>query len=66
MVFIPWFWDFKTADPVLVMTLEPTSKLGTEEHTLRDKSQVGGGKKDSKNRVVMDFCKNGSFSIRNE
>jgi hypothetical protein len=35
-------------------------------HTVRDKSQAGGGKKDSKDSVLMDFCKNGSFSIRNE
>jgi len=34
--------------------------------TVRDKSHVGGGKKDSKDSVLMDFCKNGSFSIRNE
>ena len=35
-------------------------------HTVRDKSQAGGGEKDSKDSVLMDFCKNGSFSIRNE
>ncbi|WP_148650885.1 hypothetical protein [Sphingopyxis granuli] len=43
-----------------------TLQLGTEEHTLRDKSQAGGGKKDSKDSVLKDFRKNGSFSIRNE
>jgi hypothetical protein len=44
----------------------PPLKLGTGEHTVRDKSQVGGSKKDSKDRVLMEFYKNGSFSIRNE
>jgi hypothetical protein len=37
-----------------------------DRHTVRDKSQVGGSKKDSKDRVLMEFYKNGSFSIRNE
>ena len=35
-------------------------------HTLRDRSQAQGTKKGIKNRVLMDFHKNGSFSIRNE
>ena len=35
-------------------------------HTVRDKSQAGGSKKDSKDSVLMEFYKNGSFSIRNE
>ncbi len=43
-----------------------SSQLGTVGHTVRDKSQVGGSKKDSKDRVLMEFYKNGSFSIRNE
>ncbi len=35
-------------------------------HTVRDKSQAVGSKKYSKDSVLMDFCKNGCFSIRNE
>jgi hypothetical protein len=35
-------------------------------HTVRDKSQAGGDKKECKDSVLMDSCKNGSFSIRNE
>ncbi|MHA6318677.1 hypothetical protein ACXYN8_13565, partial [Altererythrobacter sp. CAU 1778] len=35
-------------------------------HTVRDKSQAVVSKKDRKYSVVMDSCKNGSFSIRNE
>ncbi|WP_239807414.1 hypothetical protein [Croceicoccus hydrothermalis] len=35
-------------------------------HTVRDKSQAVVSKKDSKYRVLMDSCKNGCFSIRNE
>jgi hypothetical protein len=35
-------------------------------HTVRDKSQAGGSKKESKASVLMEFYKNGSFSIRNE
>ena len=43
-----------------------TLQLGTGEHTVRDKSQAGSSKKERKDRVLMDSCKNGSFSIRNE
>ena len=43
-----------------------SSQLGTVGHTVRDKSQAGGGEKESIYSVLMDFCKNGSFSIRNE
>ena len=35
-------------------------------HTVRDKSQAGRIKKDTKDSVLMEFYKNGSFSIRNE
>ena len=35
-------------------------------HTLRDKSQAAGRKKYSKDSMLMDFGKNGCFSIRNE
>jgi len=41
-------------------------QLGTVEHTVRDKSQAVGSEKDSKDSVLMDSCKNGCFSIRNE
>jgi len=41
-------------------------ETGLTRHTVRDKSQAGGSKKECKDSILMEFYKNGSFSIRNE
>lgn len=58
----------KNARPVATTLLVHSSQFetGLTRHTVRDKSQAVASKKENKYRVLMDSCKNGCFSIRNE